>query len=288
MRPNARSSFSIDRHLRQAIGAHAELALSLAVEALSDRLPQSAEVLDDYDNERASIYFHLYGLPVLEAADLVRRDCWPEALLWARVQTCLGMHLRYTDDILDADVPAQRLALIGRRSRAYLAEAQRLLCEAGHPWGAAQEAVYVQFMEYEMETAAGLSPHFDTQWRRVSPLCVVPKTYLDAQLPSSFAPTFEKYLSWSLAHADCADLLVDLGRDRVTPITRLAHEIAGTGRLGVPAANMAHQEAKAFLARSCPRVGDEAPLWVELIAFLKIAYGIDSEAADAGSGIRAF
>ena len=281
MRPNARSLSSIDEHLRRVGGATAELALRFAAEALSDRLPQGEGLLDDYDEERASIYFHFYGLPVLEAAGLLRQDRCAEALLWARIQICLGMHLRYADDILDADVATERLALIYRRSRAYLAEAQRLLIEAGHSWGPTQEAVYVQFIEYEMEMAAGLSPHFDTQWRRVSPLCVVPKAYLDTSMSPGFTARFQRYLSWSLAHADCADLLIDLGRDRITPITRLAHEIAGTGRLGVPAASMAHQEAKAFLTRSCPRAGEAAPLWNALIAFLEMAYGVVSEAVDA-------
>lgn len=282
MRPSVPFSSTITDHLIRSGTPSAEFAMSLAHEVLADRLPNDlSDLLDSQDQERANVYFYLYGLPVIESAGLTEPRAREEALLWARVQTCLGMHLRYADDILDGDAPPDRLALIYRRSRAYLAQAQRLLHEAKHPWGPAQEAIFVQFIAYEMELAGSLSPHFETQWRRVSPLCVLTRTYLAERTEPGFAAEFDRYLAWSLGHADRRDLLEDLNRSRVTPLTRLAHEVAGsTTDLGLPAVSKAHSEAKQFLARSTPTAGQNAPLWQSLIAFLELAYGPDSEAVD--------
>ena len=191
------------------------------------RLEDALRLPVEEDPRLVRRYLYLYTIPMLEAAGLLSGPSHATAVMWATVHLCLSLHLRHIDHVLDSDRDAGHILDHARQSHRYLAHAQDLLQQNHLEWGPAQTAMYSQFYDYEMEVREGYFHDFSSLWRRVSPLCVVPETYLAADFASSgFRQFYRSFVSWSLLQADCDDLLKDLRNQCLTPVTRLVRERA--------------------------------------------------------------
>jgi hypothetical protein len=193
---------------------------------LEGLLPASqTSTLDGGEQEKGRLYFHLYTMPLLESAGLLEDGRWQEAVFWGTVQSCLGLHIRYADYIMDGDRVQASVPRLTKQAHGYLARSQNLLWSKGYTWSPEQTAIYSQYLDYECELEAGCLHDFSSLWRRVSPLCVLGETYLASSMRSSeFLRTYRTFLAWSLIHADCDDVLEDLAAHRKTPVTILASE----------------------------------------------------------------
>lgn len=170
-------------------------------------------------------YFTLYTVPLLDAGGfLLDPPSRPTEV--AAAHLALGLHIRYSDYVVDGDRPAK---VIGdsRSAMRNLLHAQALLGAAGEPWTDVQSAVLIQYLDYESEVAAGFRHDIASLWRRVSPLCVVGDTVL--RWPQEPSATYRHFLAWSLMYADCDDFLQDMRAGRWTPVTRLISDhLSGT------------------------------------------------------------
>jgi hypothetical protein len=245
---------------------------SIREEIVGCRLPVGYEdVRDTYDSEKAELYLHLYTLPVLEAADLLKDERHDEAVKWGKAQLDLCLHIRYLDDVLDGDCTRLSVAETLRRSHAYLRHAHALFASTGASWDEGDEAVYLQFLLYEDEAACGAVLDFDTMWRRVSPLCIVAETRLRDLMPLEFGREYRAFLAWSLAHADCADALEDLKRGRETVVVSAARELAGrSGAIRPEHLAGAVRHVRDLLA--CRRPRPAYPLWAHIVDSLERSF----------------
>jgi len=192
--------------------------------ASTERVEENLSLPVEEDPRLVRRYLYLYTIPLLEAAGILNDD-HQTATWWASVQVCLSLHLRSIDNILDEDRINGKIIDHARKAHLYLAHAQSLLHEKGRFWGSPQAVLYAQFYEYEIEVRDGMFHDFSSLWRRVSPLCVIPETYLGAQFATAgLAQCYRSFLSWSLLHADCDDVLKDLRCGCTTPVTRLVQE----------------------------------------------------------------
>lgn len=259
---------------------------SLEDSILDMRIPEGQPELlsDNYDCEKAQLYFHLYTVPVLEAARLLTKHRHNLAIQWGAIQLCLGLHLRYIDCVIDGDLPALDGAELLRRATGYLAQAHKLLQEGGHAWTPRQAAVYSQFTEYEREARLGHFHDFNTLWRRVSPIGIVGETYLQSMISApSFHSNFRNYLGWTLLHCDCNDVLDDLAAKRQTPVTILVGERMRSAT-NLSAAADVIRTIRRFLSRQAARmllgIGTHCPLWRHSIRTIQTAFDSGLGAAD--------
>jgi hypothetical protein len=232
--------------------------------SIAGRLEQDIVLPVKEDPRLVRRYLYLYTLPMLEAAGLLSNE-YSVARFWATVQLCLSLHLRTVDYILDSDRDNEKIVDHTRRAHRYLAHAQDLLQQKGLAWGPSQTALYAQFYEYEVEVHNGFFHDFSSTWRRVSPLCVVPETYLASRLSiAGLTQSYRCFLSWSLLHADCNDVLKDLKSGCVTPVTRLVQEkITGMSHDMAAGADVLNQ-IKIFLHwhyQSTHSALESYPLW---------------------------
>jgi hypothetical protein len=165
-------------------------------------------------------YFVLYTIPILEISGLIPNGNPDELSLWGLVQTQLGVYIRYADDVVDGDCEVSRTASVLLASHRLLSDAKQLISEHELVWDAAQDDLCGQYLAYESENRVGFHHGFDSLWRRVSPLCVVPETYLRDVIPGRLLSTYKQYLAWSLLQSDCDDSIKDLTARVNTPVTR--------------------------------------------------------------------
>jgi hypothetical protein len=243
----------------------------------SVRLEDAIRLPVEEDPRFVRRYLYLYTIPILEVAGLLSGPSDAVALMWTTVHLCLSLHLRHIDHVLDSDRDAGRILEHARKSHRYLAYAQDLLQKNHLEWGPAQTAMYSQFYDYEMEVREGYFHDFSSLWRRVSPLCVVPETYLVADHVSpDFRHSYRSFVSWSLLQADCDDLLKDLKHECTTPVTRLVQERT-TGVFG----DMAAAAEVVSTIKTVLRVHYEAlhsavssyPLWRSILERMDQAFG---------------
>jgi hypothetical protein len=208
-------------------------------------------------------YLYLYTLPILEIAGLLGAE--PSKLgLWANVHMSLSLHLRAIDYVLDGDSDRGHVTDQARRAYLYLSHAQDLVRQEGLCWGPSQANLYSQFYDYEVEARDGFFHDLSSSWRRVSPLCVVPETYLVSEIPAALSQRYRWFLGWSLFQADCDDVVKDLTSGCSTPVTQLVREKI-TGVFGDMAASAdVLAKIKAVLLaeyRSLYSAIEDFPLW---------------------------
>jgi len=193
-------------------------------ETLNNRLDKSFPHLlkNDFDLTKSKIYLFRYTLTLLEVADLLNEKRWKEMLFWATVQLRIGMHLRYLDYILDNDRSELSKVELFSRSQAYFLQMHKSLRSQGYLWQNEQDAIYGQFIEIEREIQNNYSISFALLWRRVSPLCVVPETYLKSQVTTVSYKLYKDYLSLSLLYADYQDFLCDILSSKPNSLLYLA------------------------------------------------------------------
>lgn len=218
MAQNIHSSFSVGDIFLDSLRQHFECT-SLTLVSLEDRL--RLPVCEDPQLVRR--YLYLYTLPVLEGARLLNGSM-DECDVWATVSVCLSLNLRHLDYVLDADQSSESVPGDIRQAHSLLAGAHEILRIHGVEWGPAQSALYGQFLEYEMEVQQGYFHDLSSLWRRVSPMCVLPETYLAKYLSPGFLRQYRTFLSWSLLQSDCDHALKDMTRQCHTPVTKLLHE----------------------------------------------------------------
>ena len=261
---SARSSFIDDLH-KALLGVDENI--SQLEQAVLGELPTFG---GEHKEEKARLYFHLYTIPLLEAAGLFESGRRQEQVFWGAVQSCMGLHIRYADYIIDNDRTGLSTPLLTKRAHAYLARAQSLLLGEGHSWGCEQIAIYGQYIDYECEVEQGYFHDLSSLWRRVSPLCVVGETYLASSIRApEFRRSYRDFLGWSLIHADCDDVLEDLSAQRKTPVTHLIGERITGSAPDLFAAAEAMARIKEFQAKQAQRllesIGDDCPAWRTII-----------------------
>ncbi len=232
-------------------------------------------MLSEEDRTIVRRYFLLYTAPVLEISGLTTTADWERLCLWGLVQTRLGVHLRYLDNIVDGDRSVSSSAAVLLAAHHLLTDAKRLLSERSFGWGALQDDIYGQFLAFESENRAGFHHDFDSLWRRVSPLCVIPETYLAESIPNSLALAYREYLAWTLLQADCDDGLEDLRAGVETPITWTLRTSLYAVHRDWDAGARAINEIKRFLKRRLDQtVGVMAgyPVWMTIITHLEEAF----------------
>lgn len=164
-------------------------------------------------------YYRYYTVPLLDGLDLMKEEKLDDACFWGTVQVCLGLHLRFVDYLVDGDKAIVNNPRIAGSAAAYLYTAQRKLAERSIKWGPEQWVHYQQCFSFEAEVAAGYMHGPMSLWRRVSPLCVLGRTYCFAQLGNQFVDCYEKFLGWCLLVGDYHDWLKDLAANRRTNVT---------------------------------------------------------------------
>lgn len=227
-------------------------------------------------------YFALYTVPVLEMSDLFKKDT-DELMLWAFMQTQLGVNIRYMDNVVDGDPGTNNAALL-LASHRVLADAKRLLAEDELSWGEDQDDVYGQYLAYETENQNGFHHDFDSLWRRVSPLCVVTDTYLCKVIPKKLIGTYKRYLAWSLLQADCDDSLKDLAANVNTPVTRTLRQSIFGVYLDWTAGVEVIADLKRFLKRQCELIQGDLemyPAWSNLIRSLDQTFAHEEQVTDS-------
>lgn len=233
------------------------------------RLSNSIESkLKEYDLSIVRPYLLLYTLPVLEISGLLDSAKSEDQDLWASVQTMMGVHLRYLDNVIDADV--ERNVAIGHflSSHQLLSEVRSILIDRGLQWRPCQDDIYGQFLAFECENHAGFNHDFDSLWRRVSPLCVVPETYLSSAIPDELRLAYKDYLAWSLIHADCDDSLKDLRAACNTPVTRALRASTSGVYLDWRSSAEVIKRIKSFLQRRLEQLEHAIaryPIWSHVI-----------------------
>ena len=267
---NAHSAFIDDLH-EALLGVYESISpLEQAVLAQRLSIEGKSQSPDDGDEKKARLYFHLYTIPLLEAAGLFDDEQWESAVFWGAVQLCFGLHLRYADYVMDGDRVNRSLPQLTKQAHGYLARAQSLLWSRGYSWMPEQSAIYTQYIDYECEVEQGYFPDFTSLWRRVSPLCIVGETYLASSIRApEFRWSYRNFLSWSLIHADCDDVLEDLAARRKTPVTILASERITNHATDLAAAAEVIARIKDFQAKQAKRllrqVTDDSPAWRTII-----------------------
>lgn len=220
-------------------------------------------------------YFVLYTIPVLEMSELVPNGDPDKLFLWGLVQTQLGVYIRYADNVVDGDCEAGSIASTLLASHRILSDAKLLLSHHDVVWDADQDDVHSQFLAFESESRAGFHHGFDSLWRRVSPLSVVPETYLSHVIPTQLVLTYRQYLAWSLLHADCDDSLKDLNAGVNTPVTRALTQSSRGVYLDWSSGAEVIADLKEFLRRQGERLLVSAgpyPSWSTIIRHLDAAF----------------
>lgn len=233
------------------------------------RLATSVESkLNEYGLPTVRPYFLLYTLPVLEISGLLESGKSADRDLWARVQTMMGVHLRYLDNVIDADVERNVAIMHLLSSHRLLSEAKNLLIDRDLQWRPCQDDIYGQFLAFECENQSGFNHDFDSLWRRVSPLCVVPETYLSSTIPDELRLTYKDYLAWSLIQADCDDSLKDLRAACNTPVTRALRASTTGVYLDWQSSAEVIKQIKSFLQRRfevLTKMTSNYPVWNNIV-----------------------
>ncbi len=286
MDPNTRSLFSAHSNLIDdlhtgLLGVYEDLsALEQAVFAQSLFLEGENPKRHQQEWEKGHLYFHLYTVPLLEAAGLFAADRFDEAVFWGGIQLCFGLHIRYADYLMDNDQTDLDTAQLTKRTQGYLARAQTLLWRKQYDWRPEQLSLYGQYIEYECEVRQGYVHDLSSLWRRVSPLCITGETYLaPAITASNFAWTYRHFLGWSLIYADCDDVLEDLQCERRTPVTALvgekltpqASDFAGAAQVMAHIKDCQTKQAQRLLRD----LGESFPAWRMIITQMQEKFSSD-------------
>jgi len=255
----------------EGLGGAAAMQYAVASRLLMD-VPAC---LKEHDEVVVRRYLLLYTFPLLEMCGLFRSADYADQLFWALLQTQVGVHLRYLDDLIDGDVSPESVATRFQATHRLLRDVRHALNERGLAWSARQDDIYGQLFEFEAENRAGFNHDFDSMWRRVSPLCVVADTYLLNSTDESLLLAYREYLAWSLLQADCDDGLKDFGKLVRTPVTRVIRTVTSRTHLDWNAGAGAIAEVKEFLdhrrevllAKILP-----CPLWSIIVRHLDQAF----------------
>lgn len=233
------------------------------------------------DRQISRVYFYLYTVPLLESAGFLAKGHLDKAIFWGRVNLLLCLYTRYTDYIIDNDSTDFKTSQLLKLAVCYLAEAQSLLIDHGFTWTIKQSAILNQLFDYEYEVAQGYFHDFSSLWRRVSPLCILGETYLASsiQVPN-FKWLFRNFLSWSLLHSDCDDVLEDLAAERITPVTILVSEYRTGLYTDMSASAETIRLIKLFLAKQSQylssKLDNNNPMWLAIISHMNTIFTQDS------------
>lgn len=243
--------------------------------ATSEALSEITSVMNIDAQNLVRRYFVLYTIPVLEMSGFIRNGNRDELFLWGLVQTQLGLYIRYADDVVDGDCEAGSTASVLLGSHRLLSDAKRLLFDHGFAWEGLQDDLCGQYLAYESENFAGFHHGFDSLWRRVSPLCIVPETYLRDVISRQLLTTYKQYLAWSLLQADCDDSLKDLISGAHTPVTKALRQSTFGVYLDWSACTEVITEMKKFLKKQREkllRATGRHPSWNNVIRQLDTTF----------------
>ncbi len=180
------------------------------------------------DSGMGARYYRFYTIPVLDGLGLLGSEgSVREAAFWGSVQLSLGLHIRFMDYLLDRDDVDLGGGAVAERAAAFLRFAQERIAERQLSWGDDQWRVYRQYFGFHDEVGDGYVHGGRSLWRRVSPLCVVPETYLRGRLGAAFDVQWHRYLAWCLLLGDYHHWSVDYRAGRSSAVTDLLRRDGG-------------------------------------------------------------